>query len=206
MQDELASLDGVLRSLFEAVVEEATFFMPLTLPLRQCSQVCDEFKALVDKCTANSNGARPSIRDWVRLRYMDNDIRGFTEMLAGYKSTISITLADATLRSSKITRTALNEYKAMCSAHRPKCLRCQRLSKDCIYDTDLAETPRQSLRRKYGELELRNAKLEHLFGFLQNGSETDVAATLRRIRDGADLNELEKYLRDGDLLLQLGET
>ncbi|EGY23736.1 uncharacterized protein VDAG_05174 [Verticillium dahliae VdLs.17] len=98
------------------------------------------------------------------------------------------------------------KQKTKCSAHRPKCLRCQRLSKDCIYDTDLAETPRQSLRRKYGELELRNAKLEHLFGFLQNGSETDVAATLRRIRDGADLNELEKYLRDGDLLLQLGET
>jgi hypothetical protein len=33
----------------------------------------------------------------VRLRYMDTDIRGFTEMLAGYKSTISVALADANL-------------------------------------------------------------------------------------------------------------
>ncbi|KAG7112730.1 Lactose regulatory protein LAC9 like [Verticillium longisporum] len=95
------------------------------------------------------------------------------------------------------------KQKTKCSAHRPKCLRCQRLSKDCIYDTDLAETPRQSLRRKYGELETRIANLEHLFGFLQNGSGADVAATVRRIREGADLNDLGKYLRDGDLLLQL---
>ncbi|KAH6705756.1 hypothetical protein EV126DRAFT_439835 [Verticillium dahliae] len=110
------------------------------------------------------------------------------------------------LATRRVTSPQATGSLSGCSAHRPKCLRCQRLSKDCIYDTDLAETARQSLRRKYGQLELRNAKLEHLFGFLQNGSETDVAATLRRIRDGADLNELEKYLRDGDLLLQLGET
>ncbi|KAM9873754.1 hypothetical protein BJF96_g9765 [Verticillium dahliae] len=118
-------------------------------------------------------------------------------------ATRRVTSPQATGSLSGVSQT---ENEGSCSAHRPKCLRCQRLSKDCIYDTDLAETARQSLRRKYGQLELRNAKLEHLFGFLQNGSETDVAATLRRIRDGADLNELEKYLRDGDLLLQLGET
>ncbi|KAF3357046.1 hypothetical protein VDGD_02421 [Verticillium dahliae] len=116
MQEELASLDGVLGSLRDAVQEEETFFVPLKLPLRQCSQACNEFRALVIKCTTHSDGARPSVRDWVRLRYMDTDIRGFTEMLGVYKSTISVALADAILRSSKITRAALDEYKVMINA------------------------------------------------------------------------------------------
>lgn len=61
---------------------------------------------------------------------MDNDINGFTAMLAGYKSTIAIALADANLsdnplptpaiwltqttrRSSTVTLQVLNEYKDM---------------------------------------------------------------------------------------------
>ncbi|EEY16834.1 predicted protein [Verticillium alfalfae VaMs.102] len=60
------------------------------------------------------------------------------------------------------------KQKTKCSAHRPQCLRCQRLSKACVYDTAQLETPRQSLRRKHGELELRNSNLEHLFGFLRD--------------------------------------
>ncbi|KAM0321858.1 hypothetical protein ACHAQA_009863 [Verticillium albo-atrum] len=99
LQDELKSLDGVLDSLHDAIEEDATFFVALGLPLRQCCEVCTEFQALVVKCTTHSDGARPSVRDWVRLRYMDTDIRGFTEMLAG--------------QSNKITRKALDEYKDM---------------------------------------------------------------------------------------------
>ncbi|KAJ4232363.1 hypothetical protein NW759_002750 [Fusarium solani] len=44
---------------------------------------------------------------------MDNDINGFTAMLAGYKATIAIALADANLRSSTVTLQVLNEYKDM---------------------------------------------------------------------------------------------
>ncbi|EGY20897.1 uncharacterized protein VDAG_02421 [Verticillium dahliae VdLs.17] len=113
LQDELKSLDGVLGSLHDAVKEEATFLLSLQLPLRQCGEACGEFRALVVRCTTHSDGARPSVRDWVRLRYMDTDIRGFTEMLAGYKSTISVALADANLRSSKITRAALDDGRPL---------------------------------------------------------------------------------------------
>ncbi|KAM0321337.1 hypothetical protein ACHAQA_010166 [Verticillium albo-atrum] len=113
LQDELKSLDGVLDSLHDAIEEDATFFVALGLPLRQCCEVCTEFQALVVNCTTHSDGARPSVRDWVRLRYMDTDIRGFTEMLAGYKATMAVALADANLKSSKITRKALDEYKDM---------------------------------------------------------------------------------------------
>ncbi|KAM0625559.1 hypothetical protein ACHAPW_008691 [Verticillium nonalfalfae] len=116
LRDELKSLDGVLDSLYDAVEQEEMFFLPLQLPLRQCGKACSEFEALVVKCTTHSDGAWPSVRDWMRLRYMDADIRGFTEMLAGYKSTMSVALAYANLRSSKITRAALDEYQDMIKA------------------------------------------------------------------------------------------
>ncbi|KAM0322081.1 hypothetical protein ACHAQA_009710 [Verticillium albo-atrum] len=95
------------------------------------------------------------------------------------------------------------KQKTKCSAHRPQCLRCQRLSKACVYDTAQLETPRQSLRRKYGELEVRNSNLEHLFGFVRDGPEPDVATIVRRLREGADLDSLGMHIRDGDLLLQM---
>ncbi|KAG7119701.1 Nitrogen assimilation transcription factor nit-4 like protein [Verticillium longisporum] len=95
------------------------------------------------------------------------------------------------------------KQKTKCSAHRPKCLRCWRLSKECVYDTAQLETPRQSLQRKHGELEARNSNLEHLFGFLRDGPEADVATVVRRLREGADLDNLGMHIRDGDLLLQM---
>ncbi|KAM9873931.1 nwd1 protein [Verticillium dahliae] len=113
LEHELKSLDDVLGSLHALAVEEGTSFVPLELPLRQCGQACVDFKALVLKCTTHSDGTRSSVRDWARLRYMDNDLRGFTEMLAGYKSSISVALADANLRSSTVPRKVLNEYKDM---------------------------------------------------------------------------------------------
>ncbi|KAM0335092.1 hypothetical protein ACHAQA_000127 [Verticillium albo-atrum] len=59
------------------------------------------------------------------------------------------------------------------------------------------------MRRKYGELEVRNSNLEHLFAFIQEGPETDIAAVIRRIREGADLDAVGMHIRDGDLLMQL---
>ncbi|EGY20883.1 uncharacterized protein VDAG_02407 [Verticillium dahliae VdLs.17] len=95
------------------------------------------------------------------------------------------------------------KQKSKCSAHRPQCLRCQRLSKECVYNTTPTETQQQSFQRKYGELEARNTDLEYLFSFFRDGPETDVYVVLRRIRDGADLKSLGRHIRDGSLLLQL---
>jgi hypothetical protein len=97
LQDELKGLDGVLGSLHTLAGEDAASFAPLELPLRQCGLACVEFKGLVLKCTSHSDGTKPSVRDWVKLRYMDTDLRGFVEMLAGYKSTICVALADANM-------------------------------------------------------------------------------------------------------------
>ncbi|KAJ3530994.1 hypothetical protein NM208_g9076 [Fusarium decemcellulare] len=110
---ELADLTSVLQSLAYHVEVDEKPFLPLKFPLHQCRQACTDFKQLIDKSTRHSGNQRTSFRDWARLSYMSSDVTGFTEMLAGYKSTINIALADATLRSSKVTLNVLNEYKEM---------------------------------------------------------------------------------------------
>ncbi|KAI9147398.1 hypothetical protein HJFPF1_12418 [Paramyrothecium foliicola] len=111
---ELGALDGVLKSLEEFAGGEPLVLVPLKLPLEQCAKACADFYVLISKCTKHSaRHGSTSFRDWARLRYMDSDINGFTAMLAGYKSTIAIALADANLRSSTVTLQVLNEYKDM---------------------------------------------------------------------------------------------
>ena len=95
--DELAGLAGVLDSLRASAVQGDDIFEPLKLPLLQCSRACSEFRELVLRCNKHAGGSRTSFRDWARLRYMDADIQSFASMLAGYKSTIAIAVADANL-------------------------------------------------------------------------------------------------------------
>lgn len=99
--DELVGLNEVLQSLEKLVksTDDATF-RPLRLPLLQCQRACSDFDALMVQCSKRSGQPRTSFRDWLKVRYMESDINGFTSMLAGYKSTISIALGDANLSVS----------------------------------------------------------------------------------------------------------
>lgn len=97
LKEEVKALDGVLSSLNTAVADETADLEPLKLPLLRCGNACREFEAIIVKPTARSAGSRPSMRDWARTKYMGDDIAGFKNMLAGYKSTITIALCDATL-------------------------------------------------------------------------------------------------------------
>jgi hypothetical protein len=98
LRDELGALHDVLRSLETFSGSDRSIVVPLKLPLTQCAKACAEFQELLVKCTKHSGGLKTtSFRDWAKLRYMDDDINGFTTMLAGYKSTIAIALADANL-------------------------------------------------------------------------------------------------------------
>jgi hypothetical protein len=97
LKEELEALDGVLQSLQQAAVDNSTDLISLNLPLLRCGRACRDFEAVIIKCTAHSGGSRTSFRDWAKLTYMGNDIAGFKNMLAGYKSTISIALGDANL-------------------------------------------------------------------------------------------------------------
>lgn len=131
LKDELEALEAVLKSLREATANSIIDIPALKLPLYRCGQACREFEAVIVKCTTHSGGTRTSFRDWAKLRYMGDDVLGFKEMLAGYKSTISIALADANLyvgrplpviglsnnvcnsRRATITAEVVQEYKEM---------------------------------------------------------------------------------------------
>ncbi|TVY36885.1 hypothetical protein LSUB1_G006896 [Lachnellula subtilissima] len=121
LKEELEALSGALEALQETVTNADVDLTILRLPLLRCGRACEEFEALIVKCTAHSGGSKTSFRDWAKLRYMGDDIDGFKNMLAGYKSTIMIALGDANMvrtkasyrRTSAITMSVLKEYKDM---------------------------------------------------------------------------------------------
>lgn len=97
LRNEIQDLLGVLQALQESIGNLDVDLTELERPLRRCSKSCAEFNALIKECTQHSTEERSSKRDWLKLRYMGEDISGFKNMLAGYKSTITIALAYANL-------------------------------------------------------------------------------------------------------------
>lgn len=96
--DELSALKEVLQSLDTHIqIEDDANLASLKTPLLQCRRACADFDTLMTECTKYSGRPRTSFRGWVKVRYMESDIHGFTSMLAGYKSTIAIALGDANL-------------------------------------------------------------------------------------------------------------
>ncbi|KAH8657386.1 hypothetical protein BGZ60DRAFT_531552 [Tricladium varicosporioides] len=112
LEEELDSLSAVLGSLTETVNATSDVDLsPLELPLLRCGNACKEFEQEIMKCSSHSSGNRTSFRDWAKLRYMGDNIDGFRQLLAGYKSTINIALMDANLRKSSITSESLELYR-----------------------------------------------------------------------------------------------
>jgi hypothetical protein len=98
LEEELEALSGVLGSLTETVSATTDVDLSaLDLPLQRCGNACKEFEQEIMKYSSRSGGSRASFRDWAKLRYMGDDIDGFRQLLAGYKSTINIALTDANL-------------------------------------------------------------------------------------------------------------
>ncbi|RYO89146.1 hypothetical protein DL764_008618 [Monosporascus ibericus] len=114
LQEELEALAKVLQALSETVEQsKAIDFTALKLPLFRCGNACKEFDEVIAKCSSRSGGSKTSFRDWAKLKYMGDGIDEFRRMLAGYKSTINIALADANLRQSSVTAERLEAYKVM---------------------------------------------------------------------------------------------
>ncbi|OJZ88789.1 hypothetical protein ASPFODRAFT_59501 [Aspergillus luchuensis CBS 106.47] len=87
---ELESLIQVLGTLISAVMDNEAELASLKLSFL-------EFREIICKCVAHSNGQRTSFRDWAKLQYMGGNINDLKTTLAGYKATISIALGGATL-------------------------------------------------------------------------------------------------------------
>lgn len=97
LRKELEALNGVLETLQEMAGNTDIDFAMLQIPLLRCGKACKEFEAVINKFTTRSGGSKISFRDWVKLRYMGDDIVGFKSLLAMYKSTFSIALANITM-------------------------------------------------------------------------------------------------------------
>lgn len=94
LQNELEDLAKILGSLAETTSAKASMFELLQSPIDRYSQVCAEFKHSLE---AFSQESTTNIRDWTKMEFMRGDINDFINVVAGYKSTISIGLCTITM-------------------------------------------------------------------------------------------------------------
>ncbi|KAL3475089.1 hypothetical protein BJX99DRAFT_259702 [Aspergillus californicus] len=113
LREELQDLSEVLQTLQQLAGCTDINLTALKRPLERCAGACKDFNDLVKECTQHSSEEHYSKRDWLKIRYMGEDISGFKNMLAGYKSTITIALAYVNLRATKITKHVIEEYKEL---------------------------------------------------------------------------------------------
>jgi hypothetical protein len=94
LREALRDLEDVLRILQDSI-HTSPFLNSgiIERPLDRCCKACNDFNALIMRCSEHSTDNQFSIRDWAKLRYMGEDVVGFQNMLSGYKSTITIALA-----------------------------------------------------------------------------------------------------------------
>ena len=97
LREELEALTTVLHTLNATVEDAESDFTPLETPLYQCSKACQDFEAILSHFAGRSKSAKTSFQDWAKLKYLGSDISGFKDMIAGYKSTISIALCNVNL-------------------------------------------------------------------------------------------------------------
>ncbi|KAA8632821.1 hypothetical protein SMACR_02850 [Sordaria macrospora] len=98
---------------------------------------------------------------------------------------------------------ACRRRKSKCNGERPKCSACHDRGTDCEYDTNVAETHAQALKRKYDELQSSKSAAEKVFEILQTKDEKEAGEVFQRIRRGADPATILRHITFGDALIQL---
>jgi hypothetical protein len=96
LKQELEDLNKALEVLQEMAINTNNDFTMLRRPLLRCGKACKDFEAVIVKCITHTGESKTSLRDWAKLRYMGDDMSGFKNLLAGYRSTIVIALSFAT--------------------------------------------------------------------------------------------------------------
>ncbi|KAK5658741.1 hypothetical protein OQA88_1550 [Cercophora sp. LCS_1] len=74
---------------------------------------------------------------------------------------------------------------------------------ECEFDTNATETHTQALKRKFNELQSQKTTYEQIYEVLQTRPAHEAAQVLDRIRGGADINSILRYVNYGDVLVQL---
>ncbi|KAH6697221.1 hypothetical protein F5X68DRAFT_226609 [Plectosphaerella plurivora] len=108
---------------------------------------------------------------------------------------------------TRIACTPCRRRKSKCDGRRPVCTTCAAAGlQECEYDGDPDLTRAAALRKRNDELQRQIALYDQLFGVLSSRSEAESIDILRRIRRAnvrTDLEELVRFINDGDLLVQL---
>ncbi|KXX83211.1 Nitrogen assimilation transcription factor nirA [Madurella mycetomatis] len=91
-----------------------------------------------------------------------------------------------------------------CDGNRPVCFMCQANGRKCVYiNANPAESRSAALKRKHDEARDHVSALEELYALLETRGQQEVNEILRRLRAGSDVESILRYVKAGDLLLQL---
>lgn len=107
----------------------------------------------------------------------------------------------STFPSRSVSLTEL--LPSQCNGERPRCSVCRDRQTECEFDTNVTETHTQALKRKFVELQNQKTTFEQLFEVLQTRPEQDAVQIFKRIRGGADIHTVLRYVNYGDPLVQL---
>ncbi|KAL7930684.1 hypothetical protein V8C35DRAFT_311950 [Trichoderma chlorosporum] len=99
---------------------------------------------------------------------------------------------------------ACRRRKIRCSGSRPKCLSCTQKGINCHYtSTNPTETNSAVLKRQVREAKKESGDFEEFYKAIQNMPATDSRAVFRMMRQGADIRNVARQIREGSLRLQL---
>ncbi|KAH8592632.1 hypothetical protein B0O99DRAFT_653776 [Bisporella sp. PMI_857] len=110
LQREVEDLIDILGSLKTTVGFKATITIPLQKLIERCNQVFQDLEVVMADFSKKSN---PNLVDWAKMEFMASDISGFTDTLAGYKSTIVIGVGTMTTQESSDNHDATQYHKEM---------------------------------------------------------------------------------------------
>ncbi|KAH8690226.1 hypothetical protein BGW36DRAFT_433178 [Talaromyces proteolyticus] len=117
LKSQLQSLKEVLSKLLtlstDPNADNDTDLAGLKPPLLGCGEACKDLETLIKKCIKHSTEAKPSVRDWARLKVHGDRIKSVQTALSMYKATIGLAVGAATLRTTRVTKQALDEYNAL---------------------------------------------------------------------------------------------
>ncbi|KAK1731574.1 uncharacterized protein BDZ83DRAFT_646075 [Colletotrichum acutatum] len=111
---------------------------------------------------------------------------------------------------TKIACTSCRRRKSKCDGQRPVCSLCAGMGRTrCEYDAGPDVTRFAALKTKHEELQRRLSLFEELFRLLSIRSEPESVEIIRRVRTlniETDLDDLVKFIKNADLLIQLASA
>ncbi|KAK1701274.1 hypothetical protein BDP55DRAFT_538684, partial [Colletotrichum godetiae] len=111
---------------------------------------------------------------------------------------------------TKIACTSCRRRKSKCDGQRPVCSLCAGMGRTrCEYDAGPDVTRFAALKTKHEELQRRLSLFEELFRLLSKRSEPESVEIIRRMRTlnmETDLDDLVKFIKNADLLIQLASA